>query len=131
MVHRQLKLRRDEQENHKLWTPGRGVKALHGEMELKPVAELSSSSEKDRRVSAQSRESHLYKKQNNCKPWSAEDDERLRQWVISNRSIPDFAADFGRTVSAVKARAYVLGISLGHSRFIMKAKAKGSGAVIR
>ena len=100
-------------------------------MELKPVAELAQK-QRERSASQQppSREPHLYKKQNNCKPWSAEDDERLRQCVISNGSIPDFAADFGRTVSAVKARAYVLGISLGHSRFILKAKAKKSGAVI-
>ena len=94
-------------------------------MELKPVAELAQKQrEKSASQQTPSREPDLYKKHNNCKPWSAEDDKRLRQCVISNGSVPDFAADVGRTVSAVKARAYVLGISLGHSRFILKAKKK-------
>jgi hypothetical protein len=39
-------------------------------------------------------------------------------------SVIDIAADLGRTVKAVRARAYALRISLGRSRFLVKTKAK-------
>jgi hypothetical protein len=59
---------------------------------------------------------------NNSKAWTSAEDERLRQLVISSPS--EIAEDLGRTASAVRARAHTLRIALGHSRFIMKRKAK-------
>ena len=53
---------------------------------------------------------------------TADEDERLRQLVISNASLSDIAEDLGRTASA--ARAHATRIALGHSRFIKKTKAK-------
>ena len=32
---------------------------------------------------------------NNCKAWTSDEDERLRQLVISNASLSDFAEDLG------------------------------------
>jgi hypothetical protein len=64
------------------------------------------------------------KKLNNAKAWTSDEDERLRELVISNVSVIDIAADLGRTVKAVRARAYALRIALGRSRFRVKAKAK-------
>src|SRR5450631_4139912 len=48
---------------------------------------------------------------------ASDEDERLRELIISNASIFDIAADLGRTVLAVKARARALRIALGRSRF--------------
>jgi hypothetical protein len=62
------------------------------------------------------------RKNNNARAWTSGDDERLRQLVISNASVIDIAADLGRTVKAVRARAHRLGIALGRSRFRVKAK---------
>jgi hypothetical protein len=42
---------------------------------------------------------------NNCKAWTSDQDERLREFVISNASLFDIADELGRTVVAVKARA--------------------------
>jgi hypothetical protein len=64
------------------------------------------------------------KKINNAKAWTSDEDERLRELVISNASVFDIAADLGRTVVAVRARAHALRISLGHSRFRVNAKSK-------
>jgi hypothetical protein len=64
------------------------------------------------------------KKLNNAKAWTTDEDERLRELVISNASVFDIAADLGRTVVAVRARAHALRIALGHSRFRANAKAK-------
>jgi hypothetical protein len=61
---------------------------------------------------------------NNRKAWTAEEDERLRQRVVSNVPLSDNAEDLGRTASAVRARAHAMRIALGRSRFIMKSKAK-------
>jgi len=52
------------------------------------------------------------------------EDERLLQLIISNVSVIDIAAELGRTVKAVRARAHALRIALGRSRFRVKAKAK-------
>jgi hypothetical protein len=57
-----------------------------------------------------------------ARAWTSGDDERLRQLVISNASVIDIAADLGRTVKAVRARALRLHIALGRSRFPVKAK---------
>ena len=71
------------------------------------------------------------KKINNAKAWTSDEDERLRKLIISNAPAFDIAADLGRTVSAVRARAQALRISLGSSRFRMKAKGKRlSGSMI-
>jgi hypothetical protein len=64
------------------------------------------------------------KKLNNAKTWTSDEDERLRELVISNVSVFDIAADLGRTVVAVRARAHALRIVLGRSRFRVKANAK-------
>jgi len=55
---------------------------------------------------------------------TADEDERLRQLVISNASLSDITEDLGRTASAVSARAHATRIALGHSRFIKKTNAK-------
>jgi hypothetical protein len=59
-----------------------------------------------------------------AKAWTSDEDERLRQLVISNASLSDIAEDLGRTASAVRARAHAKRIALGRSRFIMKTEAK-------
>jgi len=64
------------------------------------------------------------KKLNNMRAWISDDDQRLRELIISNASVFDIAADLGRTVVAVRARAHALRIALGRSRFRVKAKAK-------
>jgi hypothetical protein len=64
------------------------------------------------------------KKINNAKAWTSDEDEGLRELVISNASVFDIAADLGRTVVAVRARAHALRIALGRSRFRVKANAK-------
>jgi hypothetical protein len=64
------------------------------------------------------------KKLNNAKAWTSDEDERLRELVISNVSVIDIAADLGRTVKAVRARAHALRIALGRSRFRIKARVK-------
>ena len=61
---------------------------------------------------------------NNRKAWTADEDERLRQRIVSNASLSDIAEDLGRTASAVRARAHAKRIALGRSRFIMKSNAK-------
>ena len=66
----------------------------------------------------------LTKKPSNTKAWTSEEDERLRKLIISNASVLDIAADLGRTVKAVRARAHALRIALGRSRFRVNAKAK-------
>ena len=58
------------------------------------------------------------------KAWSSSEDERLLPRIISNASVIDIAAELGRTVKAVRARAHALRIALGRSRFRVKAKAK-------
>jgi hypothetical protein len=61
---------------------------------------------------------------NNCKAWTSDEDERLREFVISNASLFDIADELGRTVVAVKARAHAIGIALRRSRFTVKEKAR-------
>jgi hypothetical protein len=48
---------------------------------------------------------------NSYKKWRSEDDELLRNLVLANVSPFDIAAEFGRSVSTVKARAHCLGIT--------------------
>ena len=61
------------------------------------------------------------RKNNNRRAWTSGEDERLLQLIISNVSVIDIAAEFGRTEGSVMARAYALRIALGRSRFV-KAK---------
>jgi hypothetical protein len=67
-------------------------------------------------------ENHTKKPSNTA--WTADENERLRELIISNASVIDIAADLGRTVKAVRARAHALRIALGRSRFRVKEKAK-------
>ena len=62
------------------------------------------------------------RKNNNRRAWTLGEDERLLQLIISNASVIDIAAELGRTVKAVRARALRLRIALGRSRFRVKAK---------
>ena len=62
------------------------------------------------------------KKINKAKAWTSDEDEQLRKLIISNVPVFDIAADLGRTVAAVIARAQSLRIPRGSSRFRMKAK---------
>jgi hypothetical protein len=49
---------------------------------------------------------------NSYKKWTPDDDEFLRNLVIANVSPFHIAAQLGRSVSTVKARAHCLGIKL-------------------
>jgi hypothetical protein len=62
------------------------------------------------------------KKPSNTKAWTSDEDERLRKLIISNASVIEIAAELGRTVKAVRARAHALRIALARSRFRVKAK---------
>ena len=46
--------------------------------------------------------------ENSSKPWTSEEEDRLRALVIANAAAFDIAAELGRTVSAVKGRATLL-----------------------
>jgi hypothetical protein len=46
------------------------------------------------------------------KLWTAEEDDVLRQQASAGTSIAEIAAKIGRTKSALRARAYVLRLSL-------------------
>jgi hypothetical protein len=62
------------------------------------------------------------RKNNNTRAWTSGEDERLLQLIISNASVIDIAAELGRTVRAVSARAYAQRIGLRRSRFRVKPK---------
>jgi hypothetical protein len=55
------------------------------------------------------------RKNNNTRARTSGEDERLLQLIISNVSDIDIAAELGRTVMAVRTRAYALRIALGRS----------------
>jgi hypothetical protein len=46
------------------------------------------------------------------KAWTIEEDERLREMVTSEADFADIANSLGRTGKAIKARAYILRLSL-------------------
>jgi hypothetical protein len=48
----------------------------------------------------------------NSDRWTQEDDEHLRRLLVNDTPPSEIAETLGRTVSAVKARAYLLGITL-------------------
>jgi hypothetical protein len=43
--------------------------------------------------------------------WTEDEKETLRQLLISNRSAHEIASELGRTVSAVYAKSYELGLT--------------------
>ncbi len=55
--------------------------------------------------------------------WTPEEDNRLRMLIVAGKPIEFIAAELKRSARAVKARAYVLRISL--KRVILKPKTKG------
>ena len=50
----------------------------------------------------------------NSNRWTPEEEGKLKQLVLANTPLPDIAIELGRTVAAVKARAYELRLALGH-----------------
>ena len=46
------------------------------------------------------------------KPWTPEQDEALRKAIIAGASPLAVSQKLGRTEAAIKARAYILGLSL-------------------
>jgi hypothetical protein len=50
--------------------------------------------------------------QDKRKPWTADEDEHLRQLVLSGASVASAAKRLGRTVPSVTARAYAIGVPL-------------------
>jgi hypothetical protein len=64
------------------------------------------------------------KKVNRAKAWTAEEDELFRKLIISNATTVEIATQLGRTPSSVRTRAGILRISLGRSRFRIKANGK-------
>ena len=50
--------------------------------------------------------------ENSRKPWTAEEDERLRQLVVSGTPIDQIAEGLDRTEPSVRARGYYLGVIL-------------------
>jgi hypothetical protein len=57
-------------------------------------------------------------------PWTPEEDNRLRMLVEAGKPIEFVAAELKRSARAVKARAYVLRISLKRVKLKLKAKGK-------
>jgi hypothetical protein len=53
---------------------------------------------------------------NSGKPWSNEEDERLRELAVSSATAAEIAEKLNRTVSGTKARAYILNIGLRRFR---------------
>jgi len=49
---------------------------------------------------------------NSYKKWTHQEDELLRELMLANIAPFDIAAELGRSVSTVKARAHCLGITL-------------------
>jgi DNA-directed RNA polymerase specialized sigma24 family protein len=50
--------------------------------------------------------------------WTPEEDQLLRKRVVANVPVSEIAAELGRSISSVKARAHVLRVALG--RYILK-----------
>jgi len=51
--------------------------------------------------------------ENSRKPWSAEEDERLREFAASCATLSEIAEKLNRTEASTKARAYKLRLGLG------------------
>jgi hypothetical protein len=50
--------------------------------------------------------------ENAAKAWTIEEDERLREMVVSEVDFAEIANSLGRSEKAVKGRAYILRLSL-------------------
>jgi hypothetical protein len=50
---------------------------------------------------------------NSGKPWTAQEDERLRELAASGTALAEIAEKLNRTASATKTRAYILRVMLG------------------
>ena len=51
--------------------------------------------------------------ENSGKLWTTQEDERLRELAASGAALAEIAEKLDRTVSATKARAYILRVMLG------------------
>ena len=67
---------------------------------------------KEMRVGAEGEEIAAIMVAKNSDRWTQQEDERLRRLLIADTPPSEIAETLGRTVSAVKARAYLLGITL-------------------
>jgi hypothetical protein len=65
----------------------------------------------------------------NSDRWTQEEDDRLGRLLVADKPPSEIAETSGRTVSAVKARAYFLGIPL--ARFGIRRRGMSDGAVER
>jgi hypothetical protein len=54
----------------------------------------------------------MVRAQNSRKPWTAEEDERLQQLVLSGAAVDQIVERLDRTESSVRARAHLLGVTL-------------------
>jgi hypothetical protein len=52
-------------------------------------------------------------RENSGKPWTPEEDERLREFAASGAGPVEIAEKLNRTVPATKMRAYILRVMLG------------------
>lgn len=59
---------------------------------------------------------------NSSKKWTPEEEERLRKMLGSGVSKFLIAAKLKRAVTAVEARAYILGLSAKRATIVLKAK---------
>jgi hypothetical protein len=50
---------------------------------------------------------------NSGKPWTPQEDERLREIAASGAALAEIAQELNRTASAIKTRAYILRVMLG------------------
>jgi hypothetical protein len=51
--------------------------------------------------------------ENSRKPWTAQEDERLRELAASGATLSEIAQKLDRTVSGAKSRAYILRVTFG------------------
>jgi hypothetical protein len=52
-------------------------------------------------------------RENSGKPWTPEEDERLRELAASGAGLIEIAEKLNRTVPATKARAYIIRVMFG------------------
>jgi hypothetical protein len=51
--------------------------------------------------------------ENSGKPWTAQEDERLRELAASGATLAELAQKLDRTESGTKTRAYILRVTFG------------------
>jgi hypothetical protein len=52
-------------------------------------------------------------RENSGKPWTPQEDERLRELAAAGAALAEIAEKLDRTAPATKARAYILRVMLG------------------